>query len=218
MSDTPTTLYEHSAVVERLRDCGPVTLCSEHLTNPRAFKYTPHPLTEHFDALSCFLGDGSWRLRDKVWRILVETHLVPVLNCTVELGAGSYNSALAVTVDGLSDNDDIIQYCEVVADGDAIVNAFLHAVGAVDSCGDTPSDTEPPRLALSTVEHTMAGLIGRRVEVTLHGAEPVAGRVLAWRDGALVLRRYDGIAVVPAANIILVSTHQLISDELDITD
>jgi hypothetical protein len=191
--------------------CGPVTLTTDDLINPRAFKHREHPLWEHTEvfAEATGLGDDIWKLRDDVWCRLVGEHLLPKVGVDVSLSAGSYNSAYARFVAGLTENEQAVPVAEVVVSGETVEAAFAAAAAGADPAGS------PAGVArASTITAGLAGLVGRRVEVTFLGPiDGLVGLLLAVHPDILTVAAGESVTVVPLSNVAYVSTWQLTADE-----
>jgi hypothetical protein len=193
--------------------CGPVTVSTDQLTNPRAFKHQYHPLDRHADAFASVTGcsDGVETLRDRVWRQLVVSYLLPAVGVGVQLSAGSYNSTYARFVDGLTNNEQALAFTEVVVPAEAVEAAFATAAAAAD----TDPAVGPDEVArTSTLTDGLAALVGRRVEVAFGGAvDAIVGQLVAVHPDALVVAASEAMVVVPLGAVAYVSTWQLTDDE-----
>lgn len=191
--------------------CGPVAASTAQLTDPRAFKHQPHPLAKHAEAFASYTDfDGAiWELTDRVWRFLVTSQLLPELETPVHLVSGSYNSAFARFIDGLTGNEDRLDYHEVVIAPDVVAAAFTGA-----AAGALPSNQpEVPRR--STLTDGIGGLVNRRVEISFLGSlEPLLGRVVAVHSDSLVVVDSENVTVVPLSVVGHIATWQMTEDEV----
>jgi branched-subunit amino acid ABC-type transport system permease component len=195
--------------------CGSVVVSTSDLVNPRAFKHRDHPLARHADAFAAATGcsDDIWALRDSAWRNLVINHLLDTLGVSVHLTAGSYNSAYARFVDGLTNNEDVLPNTEVVVPAEAVAAAFSAAVVATVETELAPTAAGAAPRA-STIADGLTALIGRRVEVTFLGTvDGLVGRLIAVHPGALVVAASEMLTVVPLGAVACVATWQLTDDE-----
>lgn len=195
--------------------CGPVEATADQLESPRAFKHTPHPLQPHDDAFQqmCETAgiDWNWEWRDQVWRHLIDTHLVPLLDTEVGLTAGSYNSAWARFVDGLTNPNRNLAPLTVTIDADTISAAYAAAANS-ELPPPAPVRTTRP----SVLDAGIRALSGRYVTVFLNASSDLTptGVVLAVNDDSIVLTGHDEeIAVIPAGSIAYITTAQLTPEE-----
>lgn len=209
-----TTNSDERTLRSALTACGPVRISTDDLRDPRAFKHRDHPLVKHLEAYIAATGgpgNGAYELRDLVWENLVTEHLLDKLQVQVSLAAAAYNAAYARYVDGLTENDDTLEYYEVEIPALVIVDAFLAA-----AAGHRASVHEQASPARSSLPHTgLPALIGRRVEVSfLAPIEGLVGRCLAHHDDSLVLATGESnITAIPLHAIAYVSTWQCTAEE-----
>jgi hypothetical protein len=195
--------------------CGPVTLSTAELTDPRAFKHRDHPLTHHTEVFTAMAGpssgDTAWELQDRVWRYLVATVLVPELPVPVKLAAGSYNSAYAHLVDGLTNNERSLDFHSAVVPAETVAAAFTAA-----AAGTLPAE-ELPVTRRSTVRDGLGALVGRQVTVTFAGPTgELTGCLVAVHPDAIVVLSEESIVVVPLGALAYLSSWQLTADEWEL--
>jgi hypothetical protein len=186
-----------------------VTVTTDHLSNPRAFKHVDHPLEPYVGHLD---EAERWTVRDAVWRWVVATWLVPRLCVPVQLAEGSYNSAWARYINGLTENADAIEWTSVEVPSQVICEAIDRA-----SAGDA-LDVEHASVAVTAPEPGISGVVGRYVECSVgHDATSLQGRVLWVEDGWLALRTDEEIMYVPERAVTYLRTSQFRPDEVEYT-
>jgi hypothetical protein len=186
-----------------------VTVTTDHLSNPRAFKHVDHPLEPYVGHLD---EAERWTVRDAVWRWVVATWLVPRLCVPVQLAEGSYNSAWARYVNGLTENADAIEWTSVEVPSQVICEAIDRA-----SAGDA-LDVEYASVAVTAPEPGISGVVGRYVECSVgNDATSLQGRVLWVEDGWLALRTDEEIMYVPERAVTYLRTSQFRPDETEYT-
>lgn len=189
-------------------DPATVTVTTDHLSNPRAFKHVDHPLDPYVGHLD---EAERWAVRDAVWRWVVTTWLVPRLRVPVQLAEGSYNSTWARFVDGLTENVDALEWVSVDVPSHDICDAIDRAqAGALD--------IEHVPAAAAATEPGIGGVVGRYVECGVgDGASALQGRVLWVEHGWFALRTDEEIMYVPERAITYLRTNQLRPDEIEYT-
>lgn len=200
-----------AAATARVAACGPVECSTEDLVNPRAFKHQRHPIQRHFDALVEVLASTgeTWRLRDAAWRRIVALELLPALGSEVQLAAGSYNSAYARFINGLTDNEAQLphKYVQVPAE---VVAAHCIAAALGSEIPASPVGERP-----SVAEAGGSALVGRSVEVGLltEALEPIVGRLRAYLSDVIVVDANERLVVIPLHAVAYCATSQRTSTE-----
>ncbi len=203
-----------ASVSRLLAELGPVELSTGQMVDPRAFKHVPHPLAAHAAALEgVFREDLPEGIRDELWARLVAAALIPELGVPVTLARGAHNSAFAVTVDGLSANEDALPDRKVSARPELVAELCVDVLS-----GRPPAPSGEGCSRPSVQEAGLSALAGRLVSVLLQSGGEVSGRVLSVSEGMLALVSGETLLAVPFGSVLYLETSQLTADEMAASD